>query len=233
MDPRQDQGRSPLNPVLLHHLPAIVQLSDRLVGSGNSPEVFNDMTELERAAIRWLTSCRRASGVYAVPLLRHEFCDHLVKVAGELGDKVGFTPNEDEDEAYQIPELVLEQVCPPLYDAFVGIKETVLDHLNRLLFGFACTNLSSAQFARYSPENTARGNWHLDGNSDLTAVVSLQPERFEGGGTSLRTELADVVHVPKLCKGTALMFRGASTMHQGEPVTEGVRDLLVLWMENE
>lgn len=164
--------------------------------------------------------------VTSVPLLSAEFCDYIL----ERADKLIYEPNPHEEQDYQIPEAVLAVKDPELhqmlYDCLPGLNVWTLLKYQRGL-----TGISSIQLARYTPEETAGGNWHHDIDSDITFVVSLNPECYEGGGTEFRTSAAKAEFLPPLPKGYAVMFPGKLLMHRGVPVTKGRRDLLVFWLK--
>ena len=221
-----------LNPGLRHHLPGLTKLAQLVEASGNGV-LPAKLDKVERAALEWLRNqCVLAHGVgYVLPMFSEEYCDKLVLEAQDMARAVGYEPNPDEEEAYQIPELVLAEVCPSLFAALDVFKSRVLDVYSVLLFGARPEVTRSIQFAQYSPDQTSHGNWHKDIDSDVTAVVSLQPERYEGGGTDLRLNAWDSIHVPPAPKGYILFFNGKHTLHRGCRVTKGRRDLLVFWTE--
>lgn len=170
--------------------------------------------------------------LFRAALLSPAYCDALVKFSRGLHYKV----NACEEEEFQIPEVVLGQEEPELYEAlFQGV---VRRHLVAMFFaalGRYPRSVASIQLARYSPANTAGGNWHYDDDSDLTAVIALNnPRDFNGGGTSFYNPIKDEVsYLPPLRKGHVLLFRGRWQLHRGEPVTRGERNLLVIWTKLE
>lgn len=170
--------------------------------------------------------------LFRATLLSADYCDALVEFSRGLRYKV----NACEEEEFQIPEVVLGQEAPELYEAlFHGIVSRHLVALFFAAFGRYPRSVASIQLARYSDENTAGGNWHYDDDSDLTAVVALNnPWDFDGGGTSFYNPFRDeTAYLPPLLKGHALLFRGRWQLHRGEPVTRGERNLLVIWTKLE
>lgn len=221
-----------LNPELRHHLPGLTKLAQLVEASGNG--VLPDrLDKVERAALMWLQNQTVISdGVgYVLPLFSEEYCDKLVIEADAMAESIGYEPNDQEEVDYQIPELMLENCCESLFAAMYVFKQRVLDVYSVLLFGTKAEVVRSVQFARYEPKGVRHGNWHKDADSDITSVVSLQPEAFEGGGTDLRLNAWQSVHVPAVPKGNILFFNGKHTLHRGCAVTKGRRDLLVFWTE--
>lgn len=219
-----------LHPELARHLPALRRMAGRMVDSG-CELLLTDGDAEEGAAASWLLQQAGTQGCWQLPFLHPDYCDKLVVEAEAMAKTVGFTPNPDEQEDYQIPELVLQHVCPTLYTGLSVLKQQVIDTYTMLLFGSKATDIRSIQFARYEPNGVAHGNWHRDAESDITAVVSLQPHMFEGGGTDIRTNAFFSFHVPKLPQGYCLLFHGKARLHRGHAVTSGHRDLLVFWSE--
>lgn len=169
-----------------------------------------------------------AGPVYTIPMLSPEFCDEIVRRAR------GYTydVNEEEGLAYQIDEAVLQEKDPELYDR-LGELLPVLNVWSLLVYQRPVTRVSSFQIARYTPDGTDQTGFHHDKSSDITAVISLNPGEFEGGGTEVRVrpDLAELV--PPLPKGSALFFNGKMIHHRGAQVTSGERYLLVCWLESE
>lgn len=168
---------------------------------------------------------------WSVPVFSGEFCDALLAEQEHMV-YMGTTPtvNPDEDLAFQIPELVLPQLCPALAR---GIHETSVAALYpwlRMEYQCVPDDVASIQLANYSPRGTQGGNWHHDSDADYTAVVSLNPGCFTGGGTEIKTGLCWSQRVPVLPKGHALIFPGKHVMHRGLQVLGGDRWLLVFWL---
>ena len=225
-EPKLDQ----LHPELVQHLPALRAVAQVLTDNDQNIEpLLESMTLDQKLALKFLEQYTIRPGVYGVPFLHPLYCELLIAEAELMAKTVGYQPNPDEDEAYQIPELYLREVCPELFASLTALFDVVFGVLCRLLYGTAPTFLMSVQFARYEPNGQAAGNWHHDEDSDITAVVSLAPESFTGGGTDLRTGPTKYNWIPALPKGHALLFCGRTTLHRGRAVETGVRDLLVFW----
>lgn len=163
--------------------------------------------------------------VYNAPLMTPTECEALLDNIAEYD----FTPNLSEGAEYRIEEAILEVVDPGAYES---LKEFLLPVLNAyclMLFSTPITKVVSFQVAKYRPEGTPGTGWHHDTESDFTAVISLNPGKFEGGGTGIRVMPHSTVDIPPLPQGHGLMFNGRCIQHRGLPVTSGERLLLVCW----
>lgn len=218
-----------LHPELRLHLPALERLSQSLQeGRYEWPEL--DTEQLQ--AVLWLSGYAiEGTRAFGLPFLSPEYCDKLVVEANEMRDVFGYHVNESEQEPYQIPELVVQQYCGNLATCLNILFERVMTAVCRVAYGITPAQTTSIQFAKYEPHGVDHGNWHTDIDSDITAVVSLQPEAFTGGGTDIRTRQMHHVTVDPLAKGHALLFHGKTTVHRGRAVKSGTRDLLVFWSE--
>lgn len=228
-----------LHPLLRQHLPVLLEIITYAKEVSDDPDTLMGLIDEDAEwaeAYTWardLLLSNRVTGLggsaFGVPLLDPEYCDELVAHAERLGEEVGHQPNPEEDSPYQIPELVLAHIAPELHAEVAGL----IEHLNvwfLLIFQLEARGIASIQFAKYEPNGTAHGNWHHDRDSDLTAVVSLAPERHEGGGTDVRMSAVDYMSVDPLPKGWALVFDGKHIQHRGRSVASGVRHLLVFWL---
>lgn len=179
------------------------------------------LTEYPKEAVAF------TSGVYSLPFLHPDYCDALLTEVAAMS----FEVNPDEEAEVQIPEITLADRCPALHSCLHGLFNNVINPLTRVLYQLEQTKMSSIQFAQYTPENTARGNWHHDRDSDITLVVALS-DFHKGGGTLVKPQgLGEPFEVPQLPVGHAMLFQGSRTLHKGLEVTEGARNLLVFWSE--
>lgn len=168
-----------------------------------------------------------SSGVYSIPFLNPKYCDDLLTEIAAIS----FEVNPDEEEEVQIPEITLQDNCPALHSCLHGLFNNVVNPLTKVLYQLEQERMSSIQFAQYRPDNTARGNWHHDKDSDITLVVALS-DFHKGGGTMVKPQgLGKPFVVPQLPVGHGMLFQGSRTLHMGLPVTEGARNLLVFWSE--
>lgn len=164
-------------------------------------------------------------GVYSFPLLSKFMCRTLLHKAKEYK----YSVNGCEEAPYQIPEVVLEVNDRKMYSKLVSLFNTSLPAITHSLYACRHSCIRSIQLARYSSDDIASGNWHVDMDSDLTLVVSLNDD-YSGGGTAIKPYGSESeVIVESLPVGHALLFRGKHFMHKGLPVTKGKRDILVFW----
>lgn len=166
--------------------------------------------------------------VFVLPVLSEAACNYLNSKEYEFEENV-----EYELEDYRIPEVVLEFKDPELFEVLFKKLTYCLAPWFSMIWSSQPTNVTSIQLANYSPEERNKGNWHIDRDSNFTAVVSLNPGEFEGGGTQIADGPFATIDLPPLPKGYALVFDGQRTYHQGSPVTEGNRKLLVIWAEKK
>ncbi|KPA96926.1 hypothetical protein [Pseudomonas asplenii] len=166
-------------------------------------------------------------GVYSFPYLSPEFCRDLML---EL-DCMDYAVNEDEPEEAQIPELVFAHYCPVLHECLRALWYDAGTTLAKVLFGQDPQVLRVIQAAKYTTENTPRGHWHADNDSDVTMVVALTNDHLGGGTVVHRGPLSPCITVPQLPVGHAMFFNGKAMRHYGLPVTSGERNLLVHWSE--
>ncbi len=179
--------------------------------------------EYNRISLSELT--RHGEGVYSFKLFEDKYCKELLRKTKEYKYRV----NTKENIEYRMPEAVLEEVDIGLYLQMCDIYREGIFPIMRDLFFVNDYEISSVQFARYSHKGINSSDWHLDEDSDITAVVTLNNE-FEGGGTGFKPDAnAEEFEVTKLGIGEVLLFKGSTVMHKGLPVTEGSRDILVFW----
>jgi hypothetical protein len=225
-------GMRDLHPLIVPHVHNLHRLSELADLSGWDVEVlhgyFDKHPEI-RASYDWLQRCAlpQVKGAFVVPYLSPEFCD---RVCLEMIDK-DFQRNADEEEEYQIDELVLGSEMADLYRTCAYLFDTAMVPVLHVAHCVEPACLTAIQVARYNPAGVAHGNWHMDADSDQTVVVTLNTGAFEGGGTELWIDADTVMHVPPLPKGHALVFLGKTTLHRGLHVPNGDRMLLVHWTE--
>lgn len=168
--------------------------------------------------------------IFSAPVLDEQECETLISYAEFFKDQ--FQVNQEEERAYQVEELVLAYHDKGTFVELMRIMEERIEPLFQMMTGHTPGRVSSIQLARYKPSATAKSDWHVDEQSDLTCVVSLGPEHHTGGGTYLRPygPAGETVFVEALPKGHALFFNGRHVHHRGAEVRHGVRTLLVFWM---
>lgn len=168
-----------------------------------------------------------SSGIYSFPVFTPEFCEKL----RSFSKLCAYECNEEEPSEAQIPEIVIESYSYSLFAKIEYMFHNIVDPISSLVFFNSPSTLHTAQFAKYTPETTYKGNWHKDVDSDITLVINLG-DNFRGGGTIIKPNgLGAPIEVPPLPIGHGLLFNGKSMSHMGLPVMEGERDLLVFWSE--
>ncbi len=65
--------------------------------------------------------------IYSVPLFTEEFCTTMLDEIENMKQHFSFSPNEDEDELRQIPEIVLHERCPELFNSMLGVVYNVMN----------------------------------------------------------------------------------------------------------
>lgn len=237
----QNPLKQSLHPEFLLHVDALKELIDWASSERPEPE---DLAEAIKANPDWYASYTWAMShlaqsridglagcVYSVPFLSPEFCGNLISQSEVLAVNGGWRTNDCEPKPYQIPEIVIRKRDPALHELLEGL----IPFLNlwfALVYQAVPQSVSSIQFTKYSPADIAGGNWHHDLDSDFTAVVSLAPSMYEGGGTDVRVTPIHYVRVPPLKPGYAMIFNGKQILHRGCPVTSGSRYLLTYWLDS-
>lgn len=164
--------------------------------------------------------------VYRVPLFRRQWCEMMVEEIDQMRREIGFAPNEDEDVLRQIPEIVLEEHVPELFERMWFVVQTVLQPIFFSLFQRECHDIASVQIANYNLKDKQQGAWHHDESADISVVVPLNTGKYEGGGT----EFHNWGKLNPLPSGHALIFPSFTNLHRGLPVQSGDRYLLVFWL---
>ena len=65
--------------------------------------------------------------VYTVPLFSDKFCKILLDEIDNMQKEFAFVPNPEEDELRQIPEIVLSEKCPELYDSLMQVVQSLIN----------------------------------------------------------------------------------------------------------
>lgn len=214
---------------LMYGAAAVEAEPDQLSAILNSNEEY--ATAYREAIDTLLNNCvsTLAGPVYSIPMLTPESCDRIV----ESAKKYGYDVNEEEGVAYRIDEAVLQVKDPDLYDALGRTLLPVLNSWSLLVYQRPVTRVASFQVAKYTPGGTKMTGFHHDRDSDVTAVISLNPGDFTGGGTDVRVMAHRSHYISPLPKGHALFFNGKAIHHRGAEVMSGERYLLVCWLESE
>ena len=230
-----------LHPEFLDHIEDLLEMVEGATAERPDPEALaeailaNDgwrssyewaMSHLAQSRIDGLAGC-----VYSVPFLSSEFCGSLISQSEVLAINGGWRTNDCEPKPYQIPEIVISKRDPALHELLAGLVP-FLNLWFALVYQAVPQSVSSIQFTKYSPADIAGGNCHHDLDSDSTAVVSLAPSMYEGGGTDVRITPIHYIRVPPLKPGYAMIFNGKQILHRGCPVTSGSRYLLTYWLDS-
>jgi hypothetical protein len=169
-----------------------------------------------------------AAPAFVVPVLSPQACTAIVEKSRDWQ----FEVNEAERPAYQMDEAVIGYHDPE-FDRF--IKGNLADALApwiMAIWGRLPSRWVSLQLASYSPTSTAESGYHIDDDSDVTAVLALNDD-FAGGGLAIRDGLLGECTLPPLPKGYAVLFDGRRTIHRGLPVSEGRRVIMTAWSNSD
>jgi len=213
------------HPDLRRILGALKEMAEH--AEGVKPISFEDYTQDSEWGQALSVITAYGHGVYSFPYLSEEFCKDLML---EL-DCMAYAVNEVEPEETQIPEVSFMTECPALYECLRSLWHNAGIPLAKVLMGQDPSELRTIQAAQYTVENTPRGHWHTDRDSDVTLVVALT-RALTGGGTLVHSgPFEPNILVPQLPVGHGMFFSGKAHRHYGMPVTEGERNLLVHWSE--
>lgn len=217
-----------LHPDFAKILPELVSLRHELLDGLEQhelPYVVQDaLRALGRAGAQYTQG--HTGAVLRFPFLHPDMCNALLEEVQHWK----FSPNPDEDKAYQMQEAVLSEVCPVLFRALKELHECALNPVWASVYGVEPEQYSSIQLAKYHPGENGMTNWHFDQDSQLTTTVVLSPDdAYEGGGMQVFPGL----DLGRASQGWASMFFGATTLHRSNPVTQGERALLVYWTNVE
>ena len=216
----------------------IIDMAQTLTPSPEDLRAFIDEDEEWKEAWSWALSVLENNRVsclggnaYGVPFLHPDVARNLMIQGIAMGEEHGWKPNDEEEEPYQIPEIVVSHYNQRFHD-LLAAQAKYLDIWHLILYQTIPEKTTSIQFTKYDAEETDHGNWHHDKCSDFTAVVSLNPGDFVGGGTDLRVTPVEFLTVPPLPAGFALLLNGKQLQHRGRKVEQGTRYLLTFWMES-
>ena len=139
--------------------------------------------------------------IYTVPLFRRAWCKMMVEEIKEMEKHIAFKVNDEEDELRQIPEIILRDHVPQLYERMWFVVQTVLNPLFLSLYQRDCFDISAIQIANYNPKDKKAGAWHHDESSDISVVIPLNTGDYIGGGTEFQLGMTKIIRfmsvVPK------------------------------------
>jgi hypothetical protein len=166
--------------------------------------------------------------VYSMPLFTPQFCETMLDEIQNMQNHFDFSPNVDEDPLRQIPEIVLHEKCPELFNSMLGVVYNVMNPVFMSIWQRYCNGASTIQIANYNIKDKEQGAWHHDHTSDISMVVPLNTGAYTGGGTEFHRRTT----VEPLPSGHALFFPSFTHMHRGLPIEDkGDRYLLVFWLK--
>ena len=165
--------------------------------------------------------------IYSVPLFTEEFCSTMLDEIENMKTQFSFLPNTEEDSLRQIPEIILHERCPEIFNSMLGVVFNVMNPIFMSVWQRYASAAATIQIANYNIEDKKQGAWHHDQTADISMVVPLNTGSYSGGGTEFHGRTI----VEPLPNGHALFFPSFTHMHRGLPVEEdGDRYLLVFWL---
>jgi hypothetical protein len=165
--------------------------------------------------------------IYSVPLFTPEFCDTMLDEIDNMKKHFAFSPNEDEDILRQIPEIILHEKSPELFNSMLGVVLNVMNPVFMSVWQRYCNGASTIQIANYNLKDKEQGAWHHDQSADISMVVPLNTGDYKGGGTEFHNRTT----IKPIPRGHALFFPSFTHMHRGLPIKDGGdRYLLVFWL---
>ena len=167
--------------------------------------------------------------IYRVPLFRRQWCNLLCKQLDVFKKEGVFEVNPNEDELRQIPEILLQDHMPEVYENLWYFVRTILNPIFIAIYQRNCADISSIQIANYNIRDKQQGAWHHDESADISVVVPLNTGSYKGGGT----EFYDYGVLKPLPTGHGLIFPSFTNTHRGLPVEQGDRYLLVFWLHDK
>ena len=198
------------------------------IESSNVPtiETYKDDLEWFNKFVTPYGADNYSSGVYSFPLVTDKWCKQFIRAFKDSE----FAVNDIEDTEYRIPEIVLDSETE-LHKRLSEMFFTFISDISVILYGYAPRTLNSIQCARYGINNISTNSMHSDNDSDITAVIALNND-FVGGGTRVKLPgIGNYIDVPALPVGHCMLFRGKMELHNGLPIVEGTRNILVFWSE--
>lgn len=164
-------------------------------------------------------------GCFLVPILSDDYCDWLIRQAEE-NDSWSFDRSDD----YAGWEINLEKLhhgFPDVYHKEIVIMQNMAERIFAGLFQWHPSGVDKIFLIKYVEGTCVEMDLHHDEDSLVSVSINLNDE-FAGGELSFIRTPEDKV-VPR--KGWGAIFSGGPTMsHQANPITGGVRYVLVYWI---
>ena len=215
-----------LHPKLLENLSELQTLACELYDKLEDNSMPQDFIERRKELLIEKIGIEKAfDGVYRAPYLNPK----ATKFLRDISENFTWSPNEDEELAYQMNEVVLKHKVPRMYEDFKALYEDTLVPLWMIISGTMATEIHSIQLAKYLPDNRPNTGWHYDDDSECTTVVELS-EHPEETGASLK--VFPNINLGLAKSGWVTLFNGRTVLHATEPVTSE-RKILVHWTYRE
>ena len=115
--------------------------------------------------------------VYTVPFLSEKFCKILLDEVKHMESKYDFTPNPDEDELRQIPEIVFGKYCPELAGSLMEVVANVANPIFLNIWNRYVT-VGNIQVANYNLKKKKQGAWHHDASSMHRGLPVQSGDRY-------------------------------------------------------
>ena len=146
--------------------------------------------------------------VFSIPLFSDNYCKLLLDEIQNIKDHKLFKVNETEEKDVQIEEFILSANSPGWYDVMFQLIYAKINTIFDAIF-HRIVNTGIIQLANYNPKEVTQTSWHHDGTADITMVVPLNTDEYNGGGTEFwRKGIVD-----PLPNGSALIFPTFSKPH--------------------
>ena len=167
------------------------------------------------------------NNVFTCPVLTEHTCEALMSEAM----KHTFTPNAQEDQLRQMPEVILRDVDFDWYEQMLHFANEYLNPMFESTIGRR-VETGTIQICNYNPVDKQQGAYHFDASADISCTIPLNTGQYEGGGTDF-WDYTEARHLPPQPTGTAVWWPSYNTMHRGCPVIKGDRYLLVFWLQSD
>ena len=171
-------------------------------------------------------------------LLPSETCDEIIATAATIPQHEAKVINAGVDRTIRRSEIKWIDNYNEDFVEVWAFMERKFQEANANAFGVDISFLKSLQFTTYNSNNIGHYDWHedivWDSNNVLDRKLSMviqltDPNDYEGG--DLEFSLGESPNKEELKKrGTIIVFP-SFVKHRVTPVTKGVRNSLVAWME--
>lgn len=142
-----------------------------------------------------------------------------------------FVPNYGDHYSHQINELRINTFDEILYQK-IGQKFFLdLEWILAQIYDHWLEDFDSIHLTRYNHKEIKTNAWHVDGNSDITAITLLSNDYIGGelnlssSGVFGKVKTFDYKDFPV---GSTHFFKGKS-IHKGGDVIDGTKKMMVIW----